>query len=828
MTKSLYELIDLAKPFLRQYLIDNGVEIVRKGTNEFFCCIHPDHEDQDPSNGFIKGSNDTAFHCFSCLCGGDIYTAAAYLENKPLTGLGFIKDNLEYILKKYNVEFEALDLSTEQLDRLKYETLYDTVYQIMSQINPVSEVTTYTDLTYAKERGWSQNTCRSMGIGSIRDFDTFIDVLKKRTGYNQIELEKMGIHNKIFGPDLLTFCVKDHTGKIVGFATRYNKWTKNCSEPKYRNTSINECPYYQKEKILYCMDLAKSYINFRLDIFEGYGSAVTAHQAAYKSCVSIGGTALTNYHVDLIRNFGFKHINLVLDADDTGSKLMEKYIERFSGHKDLQITFTKLKFKDEDKLIAGANDPDYFIKTYGINEYKSIKPEGVFEHMIRKYADFANIDSNPVFTKDFINQMIKLIINEPNNIDRGEKVKILSNLTKIDREDIKLEIERLEKTDVKSFKDDLSKKIRQAYDHDQLLDTLGNAMSSIQDNNTTKKERYLVSVSETVEAFSEVFNEMNTQEEGVHGWMTGLTTLDSMLDGIPKPLKGGIAIGLAGAPQHGKSAIMLNIATRLATKNNDIAICYWAIDDHRKAISYRLVSMLSGVSMKKVRNTEKRTPEESKRIKDAQDIILELINSRKLSFKDDRYGRSKKKAENWIKETQDATGNPIVFCIDSLHNIQGAGDELRTKLVTSSGWAKSLTASVPCTVLATMELVKNRVKGERPTLTSISESGKMEFDFDTIGIVWNEAQGNYCDVSLVNQKWGDNGVWKPIIELSVQKNKSGSGEKGSVYFRYDPDTTGIVSCDSYIDQATSRPRNLVREPVIVNYSSKVTDWNEDS
>jgi hypothetical protein len=234
--------------------------------------------------------------------------------------------------------------------------------------------------------------------------------------------------------------------------------------------------------------------------------------------------------------------------------------------------------------------------------------------------------------------------------------------------------------------------------------------------------------------------------------------------------------------------------------------------------------MISEVPMKKVRNSVRRTADDEKKIKEAQDILRYLISTRKLTFKDDRYGRSKKKAENWIKETQDATGNPILLCIDSLHNVQGNGDsDTRSKLLSSSGWAKSLCASIPCTVMATMEVIKNRLKGEKPNLTWISESGKMEFDFDTLGIVWNEAQGNYANVADVENKWGTEGNWKPIIELSIQKNKAGSGEKGSLYFQYDTDTTGIVGCQTYriTSRDTNGSNNKLTSPIIVKYGQPI-------
>jgi replicative DNA helicase len=502
--------------------------------------------------------------------------------------------------------------------------------------------------------------------------------------------------------------------------------------------------------------------------------------------------------MQIIKDLGFQHINFVLDQDDTGSTMMEKYIEKFGGYPGLQVTITNLPFTEEDKKVDGQNDPDYYIRRYGIDKYRKLKPEGVFEHMIRKNKADLNIEDNPVFTKNFAKQIIPLIINQPDLIERSLMISKIAEITGLDKEDIRSEVTRLEKTDVRLLKDEISRKIRNINNPDDLRDLLSKSMDNIVDSGSSKNDKYLGSIAESIEIFDSIFTDMNTQPEGIHGWRTGFDALDSMLDGIPKPVKGGTAIGFASAPQHGKSAIMLNIATGLARNNEDIAVCYWAIDDHRKAIAYRLVSMLSGVPMKKVRNTVKRTADDENRIREAQDIIRELTNSRRLVFKDDRYGRSKTKAEAWLKETQDATGKHILFCVDSLHNVQGdAGSETRIKILTTSTWLKSLCASLPATVLTSIELVKNKARGEKPTLMSISESGKVEFDFDTLAIVWNEAQGNYVPVEQVTAKWGLPGNYKPIIELDFQKNKAGAGEKGSLFLKYDTETTAIVDCLTY-------------------------------
>ena len=799
MTDNLQDLVEKVRPYLRQYLLDMGVEIIAKGSTDFFCCIHPDHPDKNPSNGFVKNTGDQQFHCFSCCASGDVLTAAAYLENKPLYGIGFVRENLEYLLKRYDIDY-TLNFTEEQLQTLKYETIYEEAAKLLTVMDKDLGALKYSTTVECVKRGWNPEFCKKIGVVTVKDYQQFIDTLATNLKLTQQELEKAGIKPALFGPDYITITVRDHKGRVKGFVSRYIPWKKGSLIPKYYNTSIEDNPSYKKDQLLFCLDLAKKYNSLRLDIFEGYGSAIVGQQNNYYNCVAIGSTAFSDQHMEIIRELGFQHINFVLDQDTTGSDMMEKYIEKFSGYSGLQVTITNLPFTQDDQKTAGQNDPDFYIRTYGINEYRKLKPEGVFEHMLKKHAPNLDPEANPVFTKNFAKQIIPLIINEPDMLERSQMISTLSKITGFEKESIREEIVRLEKTDVRNIKDELTKRIRNVTSPDDLQDLLTKSIDSIKDTGSSKNDRYLASLSESIEVFDGIFTDMNSLPEGIHGWKTGYTALDTMMDGIPKPIKGGVAIGFAGAPQHGKSAAMLNLVTMLAKNNNDIAVCYWAIDDHRKAIAYRLVSMLSGVPMKRVRNTIRRSDADERAIKEAQDLIRELTSTRKLVFKDDRYGRSKTKAENWIKETQDVTGNHILFCIDSLHNVQGSeGSETRAKLLSTSTWMKSLCASIPATIMTTLELVKNKTKGEKPTLMSISESGKMEFDFDTLAIVWNESQGNYCSVDLVNAKWGMPGNYKPIIELDFQKNKAGAGEKGSLFFKYDTDTTGFVDCLTYQD-----------------------------
>jgi hypothetical protein len=264
---------------------------------------------------------------------------------------------------------------------------------------------------------------------------------------------------------------------------------------------------------------------------------------------------------------------------------------------------------------------------------------------------------------------------------------------------------------------------------------------------------------------------------------------------------------------------MLNIALNAVLNNNDVSVLYWAIDDNRKAIAYRLVAMISGVHIKKVRRMIPASEEEIACILAAQRKLLKLTEEKRFVVKDDLFGRSRRKAETWINNFQNNCPNQILFCVDSINNIAGEdGSEMRAKMISNSGWLKSLTSRIPATVMATIELVKNR-GDDKPNLMAISESVKLEYDFDSIAIVWNESQGKFGDIESCTAKWGVPGFWKPIIELDFQKNKCAAGEKGSIFFDFDPATTSFLNPRASLDIEPTKPTEVKVGASTLKYSS---------
>jgi len=751
----------------------------------------------------------------NCGSSYDIYSAALHLEGKPILGASFLRDNLEYILEKFGIEHEKIELTEEQLQDIKYTMVYNKVIDTMlekASLNTTA-VCLHTDRKPAAKRGWSTDTCEELCIGTIRNYDKFIESVKLKTNLSQTQLEDMGITSQLFGPQYLTFAIRDHKDIPRGFVARFIPWKSNCGKAKYENTGLLSNPFYNKSKLLYGMDTAKKYNKMRLDIFEGYGSRVTAWQAGFKQCVSLGGTALTQDHVDLLYDLGFRHINLVLDMDETGRAVTKTYVERFSGYQGLKVTTMKLDLKPEELKISGQNDPDYFINTYGIEAYRKLRTIGIFEYNLQQVGELVHGGEEAI---EYARTMVKLIVNEEDRIKRGQMTKALSAATGVDKDDLDAEVRRIEDSEVYKLKSNLIRKLGSVRDLESLADVITSTQSQLVESTSSKEQRYLISTSESIETWDKIFNHLREQKEGIQGWRTGYDPMDDMLGGIAKPTVGGVTYGIAGSPSHGKSAYILNLAYEIATRNKDVSVLYWAIDDSRMQLAAKLISIASGVALRVIKRRVLPTDEEARKIKEAQELIINLTQEEILVFKDDKFGRYKSRTENWIKSIQDSTGKDILLCIDSLHNVSSSsGKDERLRIKENSTWAKELCVRIPLTVVVSLEMLKNRTYGEKPTISSIVESGKIEYDWDVIAVVWNEVQGRFGNWEEVRAKWGDKENFKAIIELDFQKNKSDIGDKGSLFFHFEPETYRLTRCSRVLDgyemaQATDIPEFKVK------------------
>jgi replicative DNA helicase len=407
------------KPFLEQYLQEHGID-----TSKNFVCINPKHPDTNASMT-IKQDPQHAY-CFGCGTIVDIFTAATFLEGKPGKGKLWIEENVLYLANKYNVQLEMTDLTEDEIYEYRTYKAYDLAARLVSDPNfgDYSAVDKEIEI-----RGWDKNRIAGWGIGTV-NYKDFKEVMKEN-GFEPSFLSTIDLdRSNLFNEDNLLFTVYDEFGSPVGFSARNVKFNKeDPNSRKYINTKTTglQCNIFKKGERLYGFDIAKD-AGSPLYLFEGQADVTTARHHGIMNCCCTMGTALTDYHISLLKRHGMFNIVLVLDADTAGEKAVQKIMdEKFAPNKEFKIRLIHL---------PNGMDPDELLRTKGAEEFARLKRWDAFEWRLNQFPE----DEDP---EEICSKMLPIILSEKNHIRHEKMAKILKVRTGLEFSTIMSEIKRM-------------------------------------------------------------------------------------------------------------------------------------------------------------------------------------------------------------------------------------------------------------------------------------------------------------------------------------------------------------------------------------------------
>jgi len=762
------------RPNLKEYLIAEGVEI---SDNGMFQCLNPMHSDSNASMKILSDLNNEQLFCYGCHAKGDIFTAHGWLHGAPLFGLEFIRDNVYVLAKKFCVPYEEVEFTPEQLECMEALRFVRLVSELMVAKDDRGKPINWTS-EHAVDRGWKAEVCEKLRVSTIKDYSRFVRDIQCNSGISTSDVMER-VPNYMFGPEYITITLYDEKGQPIGFTSRWLNWNKRSKQPKYRNSPHSII--FEKSRVLYGLHLVRSVSGRRLDIYEGNGSFITGFGAGHNSCVALCGSTLSNDHVELIRKVGFSSVNLVFDCDETGKEKAAKYMESLSGREGLKVSLTELPY----------GDPDEFIQNEGLEAYYKLGTISAFEWFINKYKP--DVESGILDPVEFVKSMIKIIQNTDNRIERGIQIKTLAKVAGVEEADVRDELERLTRLSVDGIKKSLSRTIAGARDADDLLFALQSTERTINETSGGRQDRVKLSVEECSESFRDLAVTLRNRKQGIQGWVTDYLPLDVRLSGLPKPVGlddignfipvPGSLIGLAGAPQHGKSTILQNIALRVAELNQDATVLFWALDDSRERTFERMIAMHSGVDWKGITRRSSLGSLEKERMERSWNKISELISAGRLVIKDHSIGSSLPMAVRWVESMQEQFKRPVLLVIDSFHKIHASGDEVnltehsRTKK--HSAIIKQLAQTHCISIMCSLELNKQASRGMEPDMLAITEARNIEYDFDVVGTVFNQYYDTDGDASAPILR-DPNGNIMPVIKLNIRKSKEGG--TGPVWF----------------------------------------------
>ena len=751
--KNIDELKSKIRPFLKSYLAEHRIDT---STPRFRCPNHKAHKNNDnnPSAGFFP--DDTGWNCFTCEGSGDIFTAAYYLEGKPLRGNEFILDNVIPFAKKYKIQFEV----TEETEDEKYQKKIYSVLELTANYchKYLLEKQDKRTIKYISDRGWEKNikqfhfgyspTSRLYSFLKSRHVTDQMIVDAGLTTYDEngkFKTPFLVIENRLIIP------WRNYFGRICAFTSRA---LDSSTMPKYLH-SYNSV-VHEKTRELFNLYNAKKDSDI-LYVVESNASVLTLVSNGVANCVALLGSFFTSEQYDLLVRLGITRLIISLDNDDAGMKAIEKFIYDFKDKKDIQLYVKELpRDAEEDKSLK---DPDDFIKKFGIDKFVNLPELNAFDWTLSKFAVNKDEEKYDRYKEILISQ----IIIEGNFLKREKLVKKFSECSDVTQKSILQEIEKY----------------------------------------TTQKES-ITSVKEVIDAKESLISDINEFEEKVWKRSSELLGIDTgwpMFNRIFDGLQEGFYI-VAGRTNIGKSAFNISLAYNLLKLNqNSIYILYFNVDDSTYKCIGRMISIDSRIPINWIKNpkfkitlNEKLIEEQKEELLERRDTSINYIKTmtQSLSFKNTSNVEDVERIIKIYNTIAESERKKLIVFVDKVHNL-GSIKKLEKRQLTDhvSVTLKNLVNAYDIPIIGSLEVTKNSIMS-RPTEADIKETQKLEDDSDATILLYSAHKVD-PNTQFV---FTEDGVTYPIAEACVPKNKLNdlSGYDTKIFYKFYPHLSCYQEC----------------------------------
>ena len=817
------EVRDQVRNYLPQYLAKFGIDARDR---KRFHCLNPAHTDRHPNNcGVIPGSN--VWHCFACNMTGDIFDAANAKENKPLSGRGFITDNLLYLAKTFGVNVPELNLSDEELFEIDARRAYGQASRIITQ-SKGSELIT----NKLKDYMWPDDVIQKIGIGTVDSYD---DYWKRMLGHGhsaeflaKIDLDRKGI----FSPYSLIYTIRDEHGSPIAFSARNLKYEEQAAAYKQKRAEIEaktdltkqqkdeaieklyspskyinnkESVLFQKRKTLFNFDQAKKSTTKSILVFEGSADATTIYAGGLKMATATCGTAFTSEHLEMILAHGITKVVIVFDPDKAGKEGTARFVkmlEEFGGHPGLEV---------EIVAMPGTSDPDEYVRAFGdlrtgVGEFRKLTRTDLFAWKLRQEIE------EGADQYDIASRTIPLIVNIEDNIERLRKADRLAEATGLPRDFVHRELLRQLDGNEMKIEEELAAIAQQTIKAlqqnpkgmDSILATAGARRDAVMGTRAgydpqANRRAYRTTI-DKMEASTDMFE-----------LVTGNPIFDGLMGGIPKE---GVMMSLPGKPHHGKSIWLDNLIVSMLRLNPNLQVMLHHVDDAALLRIPRILGVMSGLPSRLIAKAGASIAgqfgeEFEERYRKAEAELDGWVTNERLIMADQSVLVNSLTAhERWIKEIRRRNGGNLVSIGDNFHLFDMPGMEPgEGKVRAMSQFIANLPTKYGITTMFTMELPKDILKpGQRPKYTDSKNSGGIAFDSKVNMNIYQELQDLPEDTVLTwsSPKYMDQIVTPdgtpavverkmPIVEVNIDKNKQ-TGEKKTIFYRLEPMSGGMEEC----------------------------------
>lgn len=346
------------------------VTLKRAGSN--FNGLCPFHNEKTPS--FTVFPATKSFYCFGCGAGGDAITFVMRTENLDYRAA------IEVLAQRAGITIPEDDSHTE--DTVPRKRIYEMNLAAAKFFRNCLFDDKYGKEALAylhEERKLSMATIKHFGLGFSPDNAWMLNNHMKKLGFTDDELVTGFLCGKSrnsgrtydYFRNRVIFPIIDTAGNIVAFGGR----VMDDSKPKYLNTS--DTPAFKKSRHLFALNFAKKYSEEQMLLCEGYMDVIALHAAGFENAVATLGTAITAEQARIFAKHT-KKVIICYDADSAGQNAAQKAM-RLLGEVGIEVRVLKL---------AGAKDPDEYIKKFGVENFKRTLGESKtgFDYNLEKIA----------------------------------------------------------------------------------------------------------------------------------------------------------------------------------------------------------------------------------------------------------------------------------------------------------------------------------------------------------------------------------------------------------------------------------------------------------
>ncbi len=271
---------------------------------------------------------------------------------------------------------------------------------------------------YLKSRGISDESIEKFSIGyAPESWIGLLDYLTRDCGFDTSLLMSAGLIREgnlntvidVFRNRII-FPISRGDGK--GFVGLAGRTLDPNDKIKYLNTYENSI--YKKSELLFGLQYARepSRKSNQIIVMEGYMDAVLAHQEGFSNVVATGGTALTNYHANLLTRIlkGDGEVVLCFDSDKGGISAVERAGPRLINEPEMFNLGGKITGERRVNVVLlpeGSDPADLLSKgESGREEFRkyldSRKPFSTFyfNQLLKKHGN-ESVESRSALVRDF-------------------------------------------------------------------------------------------------------------------------------------------------------------------------------------------------------------------------------------------------------------------------------------------------------------------------------------------------------------------------------------------------------------------------------------------